>query len=84
MRPVKSLLVASALAVVLSGCNLAANRDLRAYNACLARHSQDSVICEGPRQAYEVDPAVLQARSAAVNTTEADPFVGPASSADRR
>jgi len=35
----------------------------RAYNACLSRHSQDVVVCEGPRQAYEVGPTTVQASS---------------------
>jgi hypothetical protein len=84
MKPVKSLLVATALALLLSGCNLAANRDVRAYNACLARHAQDMVVCEGPRQAYEAELPVFQARSAAVSSTEADPSAVPASSAHQR
>jgi hypothetical protein len=37
---------------------------VRAYNTCLARHPEDAVVCEGPRQAYEVDPSTVQARSA--------------------
>jgi hypothetical protein len=64
MEQVKRLLILSALAILLNGCGLAADRDVRAYNICLARHSQDAVVCEGPRQAYEVDGAVLEATSA--------------------
>ena len=52
----KRLLIVSAFLVVLSGCGLGEGRDVRAYNTCLARHPQDVVVCEGPRQAYEVDP----------------------------
>jgi hypothetical protein len=64
MEQVKRLLIVSALPVVLSGCGLAADRDVRAYNTCLARHPQDAVVCEGPRQAYDVDEYILQANSA--------------------
>jgi hypothetical protein len=61
---VKRLLIVSAFLVVLSGCGLGEGRDVRAYNACVARHPQDVVVCEGPRQAYEVDPTIVQAISA--------------------
>ncbi len=64
IEAVKRLLIVSAFLVVLSGCGLGEGRDVRAYNTCLARHPQDVVVCEGPRQAYEVDPTVVQARSA--------------------
>ena len=60
----KRLLIVLAFSVVLSDCGLAAGRDVRAYNTCLTRHPQDAVVCEGPRQAYEVDNSVLQANSA--------------------
>ena len=60
------LLIVPALAVLLSGCSLAAERDVRAYNACISRHPQDMVVCEGPRQAYEVDLPTFQAKSAAI------------------
>lgn len=60
----KRLFILSALSILLSGCGLAAGPDIRAYNTCLARHPQDAVVCEGPRQAYEVDNSVLQANSA--------------------
>ena len=59
-------LIVPALAVLLSGCSLAAERDVRAYNACISRHPQDMVVCEGPRQAYEVDLPTFQAKSAAI------------------
>jgi hypothetical protein len=64
IEAVKQLLIVSALLVVLSGCGLGESRDVRAYNICRARHPQDVVACEGPRQAYEVDPTIIQARSA--------------------
>ena len=60
----KRLLIVSAFSVLLSGCGLAEGRDVRAYNTCVARQPQDAVVCEGPRQAYEVDNSVLQATSA--------------------
>jgi hypothetical protein len=41
---------------ILNGCGLAADRDVRAYNGCIARHSEDPVVCEAARQAYETDP----------------------------
>jgi len=37
--------------------------DVRAYNTCLSRHPQDAVVCEGPRQAYELEPSIVRARS---------------------
>jgi|SRR5271163_158765 len=64
IEAVKRLLIVSAFLVVLSGCGLGEGRDVRAYNTCLARHPQDVVVCEGPRQAYEVDSTIIQARSA--------------------
>jgi hypothetical protein len=63
---VNRLLILPTLAVLLSGCSLAAERDVRAYNACISRHPQDMVVCEGPRQAYEVDLPTFQANSAAI------------------
>jgi hypothetical protein len=68
---VKRLLIVSAFLVVLSGCGLGEGRDVRAYNTCLARHPQDVVVCEGPRQAYEVDPTIVQARLAGGAATAA-------------
>jgi hypothetical protein len=60
---VKRLLIISVLPVLVSGCSLAVDRDVRAYNTCLSRHPQDTVVSEGPRQAYEVGPTIVQARS---------------------
>ena len=51
----------------LMGCSFAASRDVLAYDACIARHPQDTVVCEGPRQAYELDPAAFQARADALS-----------------
>jgi hypothetical protein len=61
----KHLFIASALAIVLTACGLPAERDVRAYAACMSRHPQEAALCEGPRQAYEVDTATFQARAAA-------------------
>jgi hypothetical protein len=55
----KPLLVASTLLVLFSGCSL--SPEVRAYNACLARHGHDAVICDGPLQAYEVDFPTFEA-----------------------
>jgi hypothetical protein len=60
---VKRLFIVSALLALVSGCGLGAGPDVRAYDNCLARHPQDTVVCEGPRQAYEVGPTIVQARS---------------------
>ena len=54
------------IVVLLSGCNLAVERDVLAYNACVTRHPQDVVLCEGPRQAYEINPSGLEASSVAI------------------
>jgi hypothetical protein len=60
---VKRLLIILALPLIVSACGLADNRDVRAYNACMARHPEDAVICEGPRQAYEVDSPATKTAS---------------------
>jgi hypothetical protein len=64
---VKQLLIPSLLAIFLTGCSLPAGRDVRAYHACVARHPQEAVLCEGPRQAYEVDAATLQVGAGSIN-----------------
>jgi hypothetical protein len=61
----KHLFIASALTIVLTACGLPAERDVRAYDGCMSRHPQEAALCEGPRQAYEVDTATFQARAAA-------------------
>ena len=63
---VEQLLILSTLAIVLTGCSLPSGRDVRAYNACVSRHPREAALCEGPRQAYEVDAITLQAREAAI------------------
>jgi hypothetical protein len=62
---VERLVVVLALLVVLGGCSLAVGQDVRAYNTCLSRHPDDAMVCEGPRQAYELEPSVVQPRSVA-------------------
>ena len=71
IQAVKRLLMVSAFLVVLSGCGLGIGRDVRAYNTCVARHPEDAVVCEGPRQAHEVDPTIVQARLAGGAATAA-------------
>jgi hypothetical protein len=62
---VQQLLIASVLSLIVSACSLPVDRGTRAYNVCLARHPQEAAVCEGPRQAYELGPFSVQARSAA-------------------
>jgi hypothetical protein len=62
---VARLFVVLALSVLLGGCGLTMGQDVRAYNTCLTRHPDDTMVCEGPRQAYELDPSVVQPRSVA-------------------
>ena len=62
---VRRLIISFALPLLVTGCGLSESLDIRAYNICLARHPEDAVVCEGPRQAYELDPSIVQARSVA-------------------
>jgi hypothetical protein len=64
---VKHLLIISALTIVLAGCGLPAGRDVRAYDTCMSRHPQDSALCDGPRQAYDVDTSTYQAKAAEIS-----------------
>jgi hypothetical protein len=59
----KHLFSASALTIVLTACAVPAERDVRAYDTCMSRHPQEAALCEGPRQAYEVDTSTFQARA---------------------
>jgi hypothetical protein len=65
MVAIRRLLIVLAASVLLGGCGLAVGQDVRAYNTCLFRHPDDTLVCEGPRQAYELDPSVVQLRSVA-------------------
>ena len=67
IEQVKHLLIVPALAIVLAGCGLPADRDVRAYDACMSRHPQEAPLCEGPRQAYEVDTSTFQAKATAIS-----------------
>ena len=62
---IKRLLIVLVLSVPASGCGLPMRRDVQAYNTCVSRHPHDTVVCEGPRQAYELDPSIVQLRSVA-------------------
>jgi hypothetical protein len=59
----------SIFAVSLTGCGLPVGRDVLAYDACVARHPQELAVCEGPRQAYELDPISFQARADATSSS---------------
>ena len=61
----QQLLIGSALSLIVGACSLPADREPRAYNVCLARHAQETALCEGPRQAYEVDASDIPARATA-------------------
>ena len=52
------------LLLLFSGCGVAPDRDLQAFNTCMIRHAQDAPLCEAPRQAYELDLPLIAARSA--------------------
>jgi hypothetical protein len=67
----KRLLIVSVLPIVLTCCGLPTSRDARAYNACITRHPP---VCEGPRQAYELDPTAFQARAASINPPDAGSY----------
>ena len=51
--------------VLKRGCSLAVGQDVRTYDTCLSRHPDDTTVCEGPRQADELEPSVVQPRSVA-------------------
>lgn len=63
----RQLLIIPALTIALAACALPTDRAARAYDACIARHAQDAVVCEGPRQAYEVDTSTYQAEAASIS-----------------
>ena len=55
------------LAIVVTGCGSPVSLDVLAYDSCIRRHSQEVALCEGPRQAYELEPIAFQARAAGIN-----------------
>jgi hypothetical protein len=55
------------LTIALLGCGSPASRDVLAYDACITRHPQEIALCEGPRQAYELDPTAFEASVAGVS-----------------
>ena len=57
----------SALAIAATGCSFRPSLDVLAYDACVARHPQEIALCEGPRQAYELEPTAFQARAVGIN-----------------
>ena len=61
---VKRLVVASALAILVAGCAVPADRAVRAYDTCMSRHPHAEALCEGPLQAYELDMSSYQAAAA--------------------
>ena len=63
VKQFRLLLIASAIAIILTGCGLPVERDVRAYDNCTSRHPQEAALCEGPRQAYDVDTSTPQARA---------------------
>ena len=64
----------SILTVSLTGCGLPVGRDDLAYDACAARHPQELAVCEGPRQAYELDPISFQARADATSSSAGNSY----------
>jgi hypothetical protein len=74
LRPgeVRHLLVASAVAILLTSCGLPAERNVQAYEACMSRHPQEAALCEGPREAFEVDTSIHQARATPITLPPGD------------
>jgi len=62
------------LTIALTGCGLPVGRDVLAYDACVARHPQALALCEGPRQAYELDPISFQARAEATSSSAGNSY----------
>jgi hypothetical protein len=80
-QQLKHLFIASALTIVLTACGLPAERDVRAYDACMSRHPQEAALCEGPRLAYEVDTATFQARAAVYSLPAGSSYEEPPAAA---
>jgi hypothetical protein len=64
----KQLLILSLLAIAVTGCGLSTSLEVRAYNTCAGRHPQELAVCEGPRQAYELNPTAFEAKAAAISS----------------
>ena len=67
MANLRQLLRISVLASVVTGCGPPIGLDVLVYDTCIARHPKDATLCEGPRQAYELEPTAYQARAAGIN-----------------
>jgi len=61
VKKLKQFLGVSLLTIGVAGCGAPASLDVLAYDACITRHPQEAALCEGPRQAYELNPAAFQA-----------------------
>jgi len=63
----RRLLSISVLATAATACSSLPSLDVLAYDVCVGRHPQEVAICEGPRQAYELEPTAFQARAVGIN-----------------
>ena len=68
IEKLKQLLSVSVLTITVVGCGSPAGRDVLTYDACVTRHPQEVALCEGPRQAYELNPTAIQTRAASVSS----------------
>ena len=80
LEQVKELLVVSALTIALAGCGLSAGLAVQAFDDCIARHPQETALCEGPRQAYKVDTSVFQARAPPISPAADSSYEDPSAS----
>ena len=67
VKQVGRVLIVSAALTVLAGCGLPGDRSVRTFNASIARHPEETPLCEGSRQAYEAEKPTLQARAPAIS-----------------
>jgi hypothetical protein len=63
VEKLRQLFSISVLAIAVAGCSSPTSLDVLAYHACIARHAQEVALCEGPRQAYKLEPTASQARA---------------------
>jgi hypothetical protein len=61
--PVKLFFVPLVSLFLLDGCAATLDRNVRAFNTCVARHPDDVVVCQAAWQAYEVGVPTYAARS---------------------